>query len=116
MADKNRWQPVLTGDLAERAHAAVVDIAAELLANPTDDPTLILGNAGRALFFHYLASTFPSPTCGRAAEEHLDRAIEALTTLSLTSGLYAGYTGIAWVAEHMHPTHAEKHDSNQEID
>jgi hypothetical protein len=99
--------PLLVGDDAARAWTAIDEIAAALAAMPrealADDPTLSGGSAGMALFFAYLAGVKDD----RGHEDHAARLLEwaqesvAEGHLPAGAGLYQGFTGVAWVAEHV---------------
>jgi lantibiotic modifying enzyme len=120
MAD---WAPLVEGDAAARALAAAEAIGRDLAA--FDSPSglsLSRGHPGLALFFAYLERTLGSAAAGERARHHLDRAIDGLAEPPAPSpSLYAGFTGVAWVAEHLaagesaaDPDDAD--DENGEID
>jgi hypothetical protein len=98
---------LLTGDDAARAWAAIDDVAAQLAALPREafvgEPTLAGGAAGTALFFAYLAGAQED----RGHEEHAGRFLEwaqeevAEGRIPFGAGLYQGFTGVAWVVEHV---------------
>ncbi len=101
------WQPILVGDTAARA-AAAVDAIGDALAAwpafPAEDrfgSSLATGEAGLALLFSYLEEARPGAGYGRLAAERLDRAIERVATSLHRPGLYQGFTGIAWTIEHL---------------
>lgn len=102
--------PLLTGDLAERATAAVRDVARELEARapvlldempPARQASLAGGATGIALFFAYLAEATGEDRWADLAAEHLDRASEVLASTVTTPGLFTGFAGVAWVGEHL---------------
>jgi hypothetical protein len=101
-----RWLPILEGDAAELAAAAVTAIAdamgGELWAHGELGPSLAAGDAGVALFFEYLDRARPGAGFREKALEHLDLAIDAMASSNLDPGLYSGFTGVAWVAEHLY--------------
>ena len=136
------WRPLLEGDLADRARETVNDIAEALVAwSPGEapgrrqsDPGFAIGGgmAGQALFHGYLAEA-GVPDAERHAEradQLLDQAIESLATVPMRPALYAGFTGVAWAAEHLgrlqggreeeeqqqEAGEAEDEDMNEEID
>lgn len=131
------WRPLLEGDLAQQAWAAVDAIAEALEAvppQPEDAPggpgreaSLAGGRAGQALFHAYLAEA-GRPDAERQAElaeRALDEAIETLASTPMPAGLYSGFAGVAWAAEHlmrMGDEEAEAEDEeeggdiNEEID
>jgi hypothetical protein len=96
------WRPLLEGDLAADAEAAVHAIGEALAAQSLPDSSVSSGKAGLALFFGYLAKSADADTQRHTdrAEELLDQAVEALATNPMSPDLYGGFTGIAWVAEH----------------
>ncbi|HYL04393.1 MAG TPA: lanthionine synthetase C family protein [Thermoanaerobaculia bacterium] len=101
------WQPILVGDTAARAAAAIDAIAAALAtwpAFPADDrfgATLATGEAGHALLFSYLDRARPGAGYAELAAERLERAADRLATSFHGPGLYQGFTGIAWTVEHL---------------
>jgi class I lanthipeptide synthase len=85
------WRPLLEGDLAARAEDAVRAIS-EDLAEPSDP--FLEGKAGVALFHGYLGNA-------ERADQLIEDAVDALATTPMSPGLYGGFTGIAWAAEHL---------------
>lgn len=97
---------------------------------PGDVSSLAGGAAGEALFFDYAAEAFPAEeSYGELAAARLDRAVEAVAADPMSFGLYGGFSGIAWVAEHLQNRAAargrreeeaaeagEEDDINEEID
>jgi lantibiotic modifying enzyme len=138
--EENRWRPLLDGELAAEAWATVHAIAAALEAAPAGgtargpdrDVSVAGGRAGIALFHAYLADAFaadPGRESGRADHQaelaglRLDESIEALATVPMGAGLYGGFPGIAWAAEHLSRRVAaeagdeeDDEDPNAEID
>jgi hypothetical protein len=106
------WRPLLSGDLAQAASAAVDDVAADLArladiaATPAGfgssrDLSLAGGLAGIALFFSYLHFARPDRGHDDTAMELLERAIEGTAELPVGAGLYGGFAGVAWTLEHL---------------
>jgi hypothetical protein len=110
------WSPLLTGEAAEGARAAVAAIAAELAGHPDPaklegeegeapgsarDLSLAGGQAGLALFFSYLDSARPGEGHDETAMSFLERAIAGTAELPASAGLYSGFAGVAWVLEHL---------------
>ncbi|MEA2562922.1 MAG: lantibiotic biosynthesis protein [Acidobacteriota bacterium] len=110
------WRPLLEGDLADKAWEAVNAIAQALEVwspgEPADErqnPGVFIGGgtAGVAVFHGYLAKGLPNGMAAEAehhaarAEQLLEEVVEALATIPMRSTLYAGFTGIAWTAEHL---------------
>ena len=65
------------------------------------DATLANGTAGLAVFFSYLATTWGEPGDAETATTLLERSIDALAAAPMTPGLFDGFTGIGWMAEHL---------------
>ncbi|HYG61742.1 MAG TPA: lanthionine synthetase C family protein, partial [Thermoanaerobaculia bacterium] len=109
MSPASRWQPLLPEDLACKAMdlAEEIAVASEELPpvlrryRPGDRVALTSGWAGRALFLAYLEQARPGRGWGDRAVELLDQAIEELSEVPADPGLYAGFTGVAWVLEHL---------------
>src|SRR5262245_42113807 len=105
--DKMRWTAVLPDELADRAWRAVRDIAdclsSERFLN-TEDPSVLKGSAGFALFFGYLAHVDANREYARLATHYLDAATTTVSSSMTRPSLYYGFTGVAWVAEHLRTT------------
>jgi lantibiotic modifying enzyme len=120
-ASSPAWSPLLDGDDAVRAAAAVTAIAEGIAAapEPVHRPVALLagGDAGIALFFHALDRARPGQGYGPLAEQHLERAIDCLADGPQLPSLYSGFTGVAWVAEHLqNPTPGDGDDPSADID
>jgi lantibiotic biosynthesis protein len=126
------WRPILEGAALEDARLVIGQIAERLTATSLqpDDFSLANGRTGIALLFAYLAVSGPSlgippEVCDgwRArAEDLLSAAIAALGEQTWGPGLYFGFAGVAWAAQHiteLWPAEAEADgddDLNAEID
>ena len=115
------WRPLLEGESATRARAAAEAIFHDLAADPGHaiGPGLNRGLAGLALFFAYYERALGDAGAGELAGRYLERAIAELAERPLpSSGLYHGFTGVAWVVEHLTGGEAdgEEEDVNEEID
>ena len=118
------WQPVLTGESAARATAAVDAVAAAIGEAPLPRQAalgapLSAGDAGVALLFEYLDRARPGMGYQELAQLRLDRAIDALAAVDMTPGLFSGFTGAAWVTEHLLRGAAlpvGEEDPNEDID
>jgi lantibiotic biosynthesis protein len=116
------WQPILVGQEAARATAAIQAIAeslAEWPPFPEHDPSgssLASGEAGIALLFAYLAKALPHSEYADRASDRLERAIERLATSFYKPGLFEGFLSIAWTVEHLHHDQGGDDDPNEEID
>ena len=129
------WRPLLSGEAAAEAIQVIREIADALAEGgegtqrPGDSASLAGGAAGQALFFDYAAEAFPDEErYGELAAACLDRAVDAVAEDPMTFGLYSGFSGIAWTAEHLerraaaqgfqneNPDDPEEGDINEEID
>jgi hypothetical protein len=109
---RSPWLPILADHHAAAAAEALDEIAAAL-APPTPsadaDPenaavrsqSLADGPAGKALFFHYLDQARPGQGHDERAVAHLEEAIGATGEAFSAPGLYGGFSGVAWVLEHL---------------
>jgi hypothetical protein len=92
------WRPILEGDDAARARAAIDDIAAALrgpVALPRGlEHSLSRGAAGIATFHAYRGDR-------RAAARWLGAAVEPVGRGGIDGSLYGGVTGVAWALEHL---------------
>lgn len=109
------WRPLLEGRTAERAAAAVDEIAAELAATRRavggggegyaarvlGRPNLGTGSSGPALFCAYLDPARPGAGGLDEAVGWLELAIEQLSRQPANPILYDGFFGVGWVAEHL---------------
>jgi hypothetical protein len=108
------WRPLLDGDLAAQATDTIDAIVRAVSPLRFTDVTLARGACGSALLFHYLDAAHPSGGHRAMAERHLDDAIEGLTAAELPAGLYHGFTGVAWTAQHLRRDGDD--DLNDDID
>lgn len=146
MSGPGAWQPLLTGELAEQAWAAIRDIArelpeAELVPRelPRDPrsgegeeipPEMVVlrsaslsgGKTGLAMFYAYLAEAGGEDAEAAAdrAAAFLDEAVELLASEPMGPGLYSGFLGVGWAMEHLqgrlYASGEEESDPNAEID
>lgn len=115
------WFPLVEGDAAAEALAAVAAIARDLAGDPAwaPGPGLSRGQAGLGLFFAYVEQALGDAEAGERARHHLDLAIAGLAELPAPSaGLYHGFAGVAWVVEHLAGGElaVEDEDPNADID
>lgn len=118
------WSPILEGELAAQAAAAVTAVAEAIEASLPARNTnfgLASGQAGIALFFEYLDRVRPGAGYGEIAQRRLEQAIEDISTSLPAPNLFGGFTGVSWVAEHLQGGAAEdgedgEEDLNEEID
>jgi len=97
------WRPILQGELAEQAHAAIQAIAQTLqpAATTLTNPTLADGLAGGALFYAYLAQAEQNEEYAATAMTLLAQLIDAVAAQPLPPALYTGLAGIAWTLTHL---------------
>ena len=97
------WRCLLTGALKAEALRAVDDIAVDLeAAGANSSASLSAGHAGLALFHGQLAISGRGDDSRRLADEHLDRALEILSSAATSSlGLLNGASGVGWVLHHL---------------
>lgn len=97
-------RPLLRGREADRVRAALREISRALIALPSGtvrDPGLPNGLAGLALTHARLHPLFPRAGHLALAEKTLDRAIDGLARTVLPPSLHGGFSGVAWVVEHL---------------
>lgn len=121
-----RWCPLLTGRAAERAREAVAEVARNLPSrsetilreSPARHMSLAGGKAGFALFYGYLAEVTGEAEHTETAARYLDEATVYLTEQVTLPDLFAGFTGVAWVTEHLTGRIFEVGDGdpNEEVD
>lgn len=98
------WKPLLNGGLLARTRSAIADLSAGLLSvSPRDvrDPYFRNGYAGLALAHAALESACPGKGHMERAHSLLLRSIEYLQRNAAHFGFYDGFTGVAWVIEHL---------------
>lgn len=98
------WRPILEGPSAARAGAALQAILADLRSAALDPGlggSLAGGAAGAALLYAYLERARPGQGWGEAFQGALDVAVERLGGSVMSPGLYSGFTGIAWLMDHL---------------
>ena len=118
----NAWEPVLDGELRRAAEQAVEEICGEVetFASDSQVPPGVLADC--ALLNAYLAVARHDDRCSKLANRFLEAAIDALAETAMRPGLHGGFTGLAWIVEHLqHPPFAvaeaaAESDSNSEID
>jgi lantibiotic modifying enzyme len=131
---KTNWQPILEGDLKERALTTVLEIAQILQNDPpytlpkgVEDSAetqegfkigLAGGWLGYSLFYCYGARAFPDDDDEQIAAEFLNQTIQAASKYRLGFSLYTGYTGVGWALEHLceQLVDESEEDLNDDID
>src|SRR3954468_17386215 len=109
MTISHAWSPLLSGDAAAAALAAVEAIAADLAATasliapfgPDADFSLARGTAGQALFLAYLDAAVPERGYGDLGRDLLGQAVEVAVTRPGAAAFYTGVSGVAWTVEHL---------------
>lgn len=104
-----QWESILDGSLADKAASAIDGIGQALPAPGTapdhvgagGNPTLASGDAGMAIFWAYRHFADGDPDHAQRAVAYLDSAMEGVTRSPLPEGLFSGFSGVAWVAEHL---------------
>lgn len=108
-----RWAPLLGGAARKDALDVVAAIAA--VAAPAirgwgtryADPaginvhSLACGRSGAALFYAYCAAADLIPGADAIAAELLEESIDGVAQCAPDAVLYCGFSGVAWVAEHV---------------
>lgn len=121
------WNPTLEGNAARRAGESLDRIAADLRDLPPfrEDAlfgaSLADGDAGLALFWAYHEQARPGQGGAGLALRHLERAYDRLAGEVQLPGLFTGFTGVAWVVEHLRepgddPAGDPADDPNIEVD
>lgn len=109
------WRPLLSGELAARAAEAVEAIVEALAEVPSPEApgegawagerlaSLSAGAPGPALLLGYLARG-GGAQAGRHEElaaAYLEAAVQTLAAVPMRVGLFSGFTGVAWTAQHL---------------
>jgi hypothetical protein len=95
------WQPLIDGDLAERALRAVREIASDVRGQVPGNLSLLNGAAGLSLFFTYMHLAFPGQGYDDDAVAYLEQAIDGAVQPEAPRSLYSGFTGVGWTIEHL---------------
>ncbi len=100
------WRPLLDGDRAASAAAAVHAPAAALAAPASQwhEPHAFLlsrGDAGLAVCFAYLHEVWPGQGHDERARECLERGVAAAAGPTVNEELFGGFTGVGWAMEHL---------------
>lgn len=109
------WQPILDGEFLRATREVVQDIARSLQTllpapAPGDEPgshqhwanaNLSGGDAGIAVFFHYMDEAFPGEGYQKIAIQFLERAIDTVSEVQMLPALYGGFTGVAYAVTHV---------------
>ncbi|MEM7353501.1 MAG: lanthionine synthetase C family protein [Acidobacteriota bacterium] len=120
------WQPLLTGEQADRAWAAIHAIArdigpagagqAPVSRRPAAAWGLAGGAAGKALFFAYLTLATGDEQAAEAAHDFLEAALAGAAGEPLTLGLWEGLLGVTWTYDHLAGRLFETDDSESTSD
>lgn len=95
------WTPLLEGTDAERATAAIDEIAHGIAKFEISDGSLANGSAGVSLFFSYRSFVTGADADVEAAVGYLNHAIDEVESTVMSESLIDGFTGIAWTVEHL---------------
>jgi len=99
------WQRILDGELAARAQESIDAIVSCLRAfSEISEASLAGGQAGMALLFHYLALATPGGEHANWAQKLMGQAVAALASRPMAASFYGGFSGVAWVAQHLDGT------------
>ena len=119
------WQPLLDGELADRAWQAISAIAADIgsaedakrdrMHTPADW-ALAGGAAGKALFLAYLAAATDEAATEELACDHLEAAINGAAGQPQALGLWEGILGVSWTYDHLAGRLFEAEDDTAETD
>ena len=120
---KQSWEPVLRGDLRERALPAARAIGDALARDLEDDPappsagdaSLSRGWTGAAVTMHYLHDAFPDAGYDAVSEAALDRAVAAVAEQRMSPAFMQGFPGVAWAIEHLGQNDGDE-DANAAVD
>jgi lantibiotic modifying enzyme len=110
-----RWSPLLDGPEAARAEDAVRAIAAALPAPTSEQASLACGSAGLAILYSYLAEGGLVDGADETTDAFLDQAVQAAGAVSMSPGLYEGFTGVAWAVEQV-GSGDDGEDPDQDVD
>src|SRR5437879_2960342 len=115
---RRKWKCVLSGRLREDALEATYAIAENLPERRLKDASLCQGKAGLAIFYAYLAETRSGCSDEKMALQFLHQAADAVARQRMSPGFFGGFTGVAWVMEHLEARllGSDGEDPNQAVD
>lgn len=95
------WQPLLTGEDAQRAlQAAGAIVAAMAPSSPEeDDPSLAAGQAGLAIMDAWAFRAGVDTGAAARAWKRLNEAFDTVAAQPLDASFFGGFTGVAWAGE-----------------
>jgi hypothetical protein len=94
------WQPLLQGDLKDRAWERIQAILLHL-STLGEDPSLASGTAGLALLHGYLALTECGPDHAATSKQCLEHVTAAVPDRPTAASLYGGLAGVGWAIAHL---------------
>jgi lantibiotic modifying enzyme len=97
------WRPILQDLAAEQALAVAEEIAAALLALAAAGPRYfaLADLAGWSLFLAHLDRARPGRGYLDRSAELLERSVADMSRSYSPAGLYAGFSGVAWLVEYL---------------
>lgn len=113
------WSPILEGEMAARADAAISAVA-EAVREASSLPArnagagFAGGEAGLALFYEYLDRARPGAGYGDIAHQRLEQAIDTLSSAAQDPSLFSGFTGVSWAVEHLQGGPADDEDEDED--
>src|SRR5262245_18297884 len=110
MITSTSWQPIVTGELAERLRASTDEILVAIKAQRLTDKDPWI-----ALLYEYADRADRSDKHADTVNEIVARAIASLAERVSSTALYGGFTGVAWLATHVMQADAgDDEDPNEE--
>lgn len=109
-----RWKPLLDGRVADEGWRVIWDIAKDLRNLEMSGYPSLGGAAGLTIFFAYLAQATDNDELADIAIEYLDGSLEVVSRQPARPSLYGGFTGPAWILEHLQGWLLEDHADDDE--
>jgi hypothetical protein len=94
-----RWSPILTGELGQRALAAVADTVRQARRQRGGRPCVAMGLSGFALLLMETHRAQPRLASAADATAMVPRILRRLAALPLAPSLHEGYTGVGLTLE-----------------
>lgn len=103
------WKAVVDGELRDRALDAVREVAEALRQQPEQlRGDLSGGAAGLALLYAYAAEAdIGVDGAAEAAAGYIDHAMDQVANAPMAPALHGGFTGVAWMIEHLRAAYFE---------
>jgi lantibiotic biosynthesis protein len=100
--EREAWRPLLGGQVAKQAGDAIEAVAREIPKSAdSSDASLAGGTAGLGVLYGYLSEVDPRSRYRERATRFLERAADAVASVTMSPALFGGFSGVAWAMRHL---------------